>query len=79
MPLSYSKIQAKRQRAVEKVSSLNRNAAIGVNCDLNQLRVDLRDGRTGRHLLTVYIPASNSYSEARDLASKLELNVCVSA
>ena len=77
--MTNSQISKKRQRAVEKVSSLNSNAAIGRNCDLNQLRVDLRDGRTGRHLLTVYLPASNSYQEARDLAHKIEMSIAVSA
>ncbi len=61
------------------VSPINSNAAIGRNCDTNQLRVDLRDARTGRHLLTVYLPASNDYQTAKDLAANIDFNVCVSA
>lgn len=56
---------------------LDSNAAIGRNCDQIQLRIDIRD-QTGRHLLTVYVPAGNDYTAARELCDHLQINPVLS-
>jgi hypothetical protein len=56
---------------------LDSNAAIGRNCDQIYLRIDIRDN-TGRHLLTVYIPAGNDYAAARANYDNLTLTSSLS-